>query len=149
MATGDGWTSRLIAGLAGHLAASGVGVWRTNGVYTADEVGILDRAIPQQPDRVITLSGYPVDDGYPGLADFTQGVQIRIRGTTDPRVADDIADQVFDLLDSAQHFVVGGIHVVLAKRRSYASLGQDSNQRWERSDNYYLDAMRPTAHRTD
>lgn len=150
MATGDGWTSRLITGLAEHLAANAVGVWRPDGpAYTATETGILIRSIPQSPDRIITLAAYVVGDDYPGLADTTQGVQVRLRGTTDPRVCDDLADAVYELLDSAEHYDLGGIHVVRSSRRSYTSLGADSNGRWERSENYFLDAMRPTQHRTD
>lgn len=149
MATGDGWTSRLLAGLAQHLADNGIGVWRPDGpAYTADETGILIRAIPSSPDRIITLAAYPVT-GYVGLADITVGVQMRLRGGTDPRDCDDLADAIFDLLDSASGLTLGGIAVVQMYRQSYASLGADANGRWERSENYYADAMRPTANRTD
>lgn len=151
MTVGDGWTSRLIAGLAQHIADAGIGVWRPppGAAYAAGEVGILDRAVPPVPDRVITLAMYPVGQAYQGLADVTVGVQIRTRGTTDPRVCDDLADALYDLLDSASGLRLGGIAVVQLYRQSYASLGQDNNNRWERSDNYYVDAMRPTANNTD
>jgi len=148
MATGDGWTSRLIAGMAQHLDDGGVGVYRPTGKYTSDEIAIVDRAIPPEPDRVITLATYPVSSP-PGMADITVGVQVRIRGTTDPRVCDDIADAVFDLLDSAFRLTLNDIPVVQIYRQSYTSLGQDGNQRWESSQNYYVDAMRPTNNRTD
>lgn len=149
MATGDGWTSKLLTGLAQYLAANAVGVWRPTGVYAAGETGILLRAIPQSPDRIIALAAYPVAAGYVGLADTTVGVQHRLRGGTDPRDCDDLADAIYDLLDSATNLVFGGVHVVQMYRQSYVSLGADGNGRWERSENYYLDAMRPTAHRTD
>lgn len=145
----SGWSTNLLEGLAQDMAGHGIGTWRTSGVYTAGETGILIRAVPQTPDRIITLAAYPVDSGYVGLADTTIGVQIRLRGTTDPRDCDDLADTIFDQYDSATGLTLGGIHVVQLVRRSYTSLGQDGNQRWERSENYYLDAMRPTANRTD
>jgi Bacteriophage minor capsid protein len=145
----SGWTTNLLTGLAEHLQANGIGTWRTNGVYTPNETGILIRAIPQSPDKIITIAAYPVDHGYEGVADITTGVQLRLRGTTDPRVCDDLADAIHDLLDSATNLTLGGVRVVQALRRSYSSLGQDANQRWERSENYYLDAMRPTQNRRD
>ncbi|WP_433793939.1 minor capsid protein [Actinoplanes sp. CA-252034] len=148
MSTGDGWTSRLLAGCAEHLQAAAIGVWRTSGGYTAAETAIVVRGIPTSPDRLITLATYPVASP-PGLAGVTEGLQIRIRGTTDPRVASDIGDAIFDLLDSAEGLRWGGIAVVQVYRQSYASLGTDTAGRWEISHNYYVEAMRPTAHRTD
>ncbi|WP_431892657.1 minor capsid protein [Micromonospora haikouensis] len=147
MAIGDGWTSRLLTGLAEHLAVAGAGTWRASGVYAADEIGIIIRGIPTTPDRIITLAAYPVASP-PGLADITQGVQIRIRGTRDPRVAEDLGDAIFDLLDSAGALTLGGIAVVDIYRQSYTSLGADTGGRWEASHNYYVEAMRPTSHRT-
>jgi hypothetical protein len=147
MATGDGWTSRLLTGLADHLAANGVGVWRPAGAYEAGEVAIVVRAIPQSPDRLITLAAYILEDVAPGLADSDVGVQIRVRGTTDPRVAEDIGDAVFDLLDSAEHLSWGGVLVTSVARQSSAPLGQDTNDRWEMSHNYRVEAVRPTSNR--
>ena len=150
MATGDGWTSRLITGLAEHLAANGIGVWRPTGpAYTSAEIAIVDRDIPPQPDRVVTLADYPVAVDLPGMADHTVGVQIRVRGTSDPRVCRDISDLIFDLLDSATGLRPGDIPVVQIRRQSYTSLGKDGNGRWESSSNFYVEAMRPTANRTD
>jgi hypothetical protein len=146
MATGDGWTSRLLTGLAEHLAAAGIGTWRPSGSYQAGEVGIYIRAIPTSPDRIITLAPYVVASTS-GIADVTQGVQIRIRGSQDPRVAEDLGDAIFDLLDSATGLTWRGIPVVEVTRRSYAALGADANGRWELSHNYYVEAMRPTSHR--
>lgn len=147
MAVGDGWTSRLLTGLAQHLHAAGVGVWRPTGSYQASEVAIVVRGIPTSPDRLITLAPYPVASP-PGLADITQGVQMRLRGTTDPRVVEDLGDALFDLLDSATGLTWSGIPIVHVYRQSYAALGADANGRWEASHNYYVEAMRPTANRT-
>lgn len=146
MALGDGFTSRLLAGLAEHLAAGGVGVWRPTGVYQAGETGIFIRAVPISPDRIITLAAYPAGSS-PGISNTTVGVQVRLRGGKDPRDVDDLADAVFDLLDSSGPHNWQGVGVSQVYRQSYSSLGQDSNGRWERSENYYLDAERPTVHR--
>ncbi|MFY1658577.1 minor capsid protein [Micromonospora sp. WMMD1274] len=147
MATGDGWTSRLLTGLAQHIHAAGVAVWRPTGGYQPTETGIVVRGIPSSPDRIITLAPYPVTT-TPGVADVTQGVQLRLRGTTDPRVVEDLGDALFDLLDSATGLVWSGIPVVHVYRQSYAALGADGNGRWESSHNYYVDAMRQTPNRT-
>jgi|ADGO01.1.fsa_nt_gi hypothetical protein len=96
------WTTGLLTGMAEHLAAAGAGVWRPDGsAYGSDEVAIVIRSIPQAPDRLITLAPYAVDGtGLRGLADHQAAVQVRIRGTTDPRTCDETADAVFDALDS-------------------------------------------------
>lgn len=140
-----GWTENVVTGLAQYLAAAGVGVWRSTGVYAAGEIAIVYRAVPQTPDQLITLAPYPVATSYQGLADTTVGVQARIRGTADPRVCDGMGDALFELLDSATNLTFGGVRVVHIYRQSYTSLGQDTNSRWESSHNYYVDAMRPTA----
>lgn len=143
------WTTNLITGIAELLDVAGVGEWRPNGPgYTTSEVGILMRDVPPQPDRVITLAPYPVASPV-GMADYVQGVQIRCRGTGDPRVCEDLGDAIFDLLDSASQLKLGGVSVVQIYRQSYTSLGQDGNGRWESSSNFYVEAMRPTINRTD
>jgi hypothetical protein len=144
----SGWTVTLLDGLAAELAAAGIATWKPSGVYAAGETGIVLRAIPPAPDRLITLAPYRVGDDYPGMADFVQAVQIRLRGTADPRSCDDMADQVFELLDSREQWTCGGIPVVYSRRQSDSSLGADDRGRWEASHNYYFDVMRPTAHRT-
>ena len=150
MATGDGWTSRLLGGIAQRLEDAGIGTWRPDGAaYAAGETAIVIRAVPQAPDRLITLTVYPVGTDLRGMQDHTTGVQIRVRGTTDPRVADDLADAIFDDLDSLGRASVGGIAVVDMWRQSYTSLGQDSAGRWERSENFYVQAMRASDARTD
>lgn len=153
MPTGDGWTSRLLVGLAQHLDANSIGDWDPTGTYTADQVGILIRAVPSTPDTVITLAPYVNATAERGLGDLTTGVQLRFRGTTDPRVCEDLADEAFDLLDSSGFQVWGTppADIVIADvyRASYTSLGQDSNGRWEASHNYFVEAMRPTTNRTD
>ena len=150
MAIGAGWTSRFLTGLAELLAAGDAGTWRESGVYQPDETAIVIRAVPQQPDRLITLAAYPIGSTSPGLADHETGVQIRVRGAgPDPRDCDDLADAVYELLDGAHNLTLGGIPMVQMWRQSYTSLGKDSNSRWERSENYYADTMRPTSNNTD
>lgn len=155
MAAGDGWESRLITGLAEHLAAAGIGVWRPTGTYLATEVAIIDRGIPSTPDQIITLTDYVIGgSARTRLADITVGIQIRLRGTTDPRVVRDLGAEIFDLLDQSGRQTWGTAPAEVSivdvwRPGSAGSLGDDDNGRWQTVHNYYVDAMRPTAHRTD
>lgn len=149
MATGDGFTSRLLAGMAQHIADAGIGDWNPAGTYAADDTGIVIRAIPDLPHRLITLAAYPLGTNLPGMADHVLGVQVRLRAGPDPRECDDLADAIFDLLDGASGLTWGGIPIKDVGRRSYTSMGQDGSRRWERSENYFVDAMRPTSNNTD
>jgi hypothetical protein len=107
------------------------------------------RAIPPSPDRGITIAPYPVGTGLKGMQDHQSALQLRLRGTEDPRVCDDLADAIFEELDSLGRATLGGISIVDMWRQSYTSLGQDAQRRWERSENYYVDAMRASTTRTD
>ncbi len=150
MATGDSWESRLVAGLAAYLSANGIGTWRPDGsAYAAGETPIIDGEMPPDPDTVIALTDYPTPSDDQRTQDFTVGIQIRLRGTSDRRIVRDLGAAIFDLLDSATRPAIGDIDVVTIWRQSYASMGQDSRNRWEASHNYYVRAMRPTTHRTD
>lgn len=143
-----GWTNTLMTGLAELLAAAGVGVWNPNGVYAATDIGITVGVVPQSPEQVVCLTPYQVDD-LPGMVDVTQGVQIRCRGNTDPRVVQDLADAVYDALHGATPGTLRGIQVAQVFWQSGAPLGADELGRWERSENYYVQASRPNTHNTN
>lgn len=141
------WTGNLLTAFAELLHAEGVGVLRPPGaVYTATETAIVFGRLPSSPDRAIALAAYGIDQGAddPVNTDGTQGVQLRLRGTVDPRVVDDIADAAFDVLQGRELPAVG---VLLVTRRINAPLGSDGNGRWERADSYHLLTHRPTQHR--
>lgn len=146
----NGFTTTLLTGLAQRLDADPDVdvVWRPTGVYQAGEAGVFIRAVPPSPDRVVVLSAYAVTDNA-GLANDITGVQVRCRGTRDPRVADDLADAIFDALHGAEHLTLGGIAVPKVWRNSHAPIGVDANGRHETSSNYYLHVTRPSAHRVD
>jgi hypothetical protein len=144
-----GWTEQLLTGIAQHFASGGVGTWKASGAYTSvDRRPIVISAVPSSPDEVITLTAYPVDDD-PAMSDVLQGVQVRTRGDRDPRTVDALDDDVFDALHGLAGVVLNGVHVVLARRISGSPLGVDSNGRHQRSSNYYMQAARPSPHRTD
>lgn len=138
----SGWTTLLLAGLAEHLAADGVGLWRPTGTYAAGETGIVIAAMPPDPERIVCLTMYPVA-AMAATADVTVAVQVRTRAGKDPRDVDDLADAVWQTLHGAAHLMWGGIPVVQVLHRSGSPMGRDQLDRWERSDNYYVDTIRP------
>ncbi len=145
-----GWTTDLLTGLAVYLDAQDVATWRADGsAYTAGETGIVLRDIPDSPNRLITITTYPLEH-LRGMQDLLIGVQIRVRGLPrQPADCDDLADRIFEELDSIGHTRWGGVEIVDCYRQSHASLGADGQHRWSRSENYYVDAMRATAFNTD
>ena len=145
-----GFQTNLLTGLAVYLAAGGLGAtWNTSGAYTALQTGIVLGNIPQDPDRIITLTAYGVSDS-PNLSDSTLGVQIRCRwGGADPRPVDDLSDAIFNLLHGKTALVLStAITIVQCLRQSQATLGQDSNARWSNVSNYYMSCWRPSTNRT-
>lgn len=148
----SGFTTDLLTGLAVYIAAGGVGAtWATSGVYTTLQTGIVLGAIPQAPDRIITLSAYGIGDDSANLSDSGIGVQLRCRwGGSDPRPVDDLADALFALLHGKTAFTLStGVYVAQCLRRSGpVSLGQDASNRWANASNYYLSTHRPSANRT-
>ncbi len=145
----SGFETNLLTGVAQLLVGAGLGVWRDTGVYAASETGITLDTIPQSPDQVITLSDYAVSDD-PTLSDSVVGIQVRTRGAgQDPRPVKDLDGAIFNVLHGLGGVTLaGGVHVVSMVRRSGASLGQDANNRWMRSSNYYATVWRPSANRT-
>ncbi|MEU8035710.1 minor capsid protein [Streptosporangium sp. NPDC049078] len=140
------WTTDLLTAFAEQLHAEGVGTWKPTGTYTSGETAIVFGRLPTTPDRAIALACYGVDQGAddPVSTDGTQGVQLRLRGTTDPRVVDGIADTAFDVLQGWRLPAAG---ILLCTRRIQAPMGSDGNGRWERADSYHLLTHRPTQHR--
>ena len=144
-----GFTRNLLTGMAEQLQTAGVGVWNPAGVYALSDTGIMIRANPDKPDRMIALASYVVDD-IRGMADITIGVQIKVRGLPrDPFDCDDLADGVYDALHALSGVTWQGVPIVDCYRVSHTSLGSDGKDRWLRSENYYVDAMRPNGNNTD
>lgn len=137
------FTVDLLTALAVRLNDAGAGVWKTGG-YLASDVAIVFGRLPTTPDRAIALAAYGVDQfaDDPVNTDGTQSVQLRIRGTVDPRIVDGIADACFDTLHGWQQPAAG---ILLCRRRMSAPMGVDMNQRWERADSYDLLVHRPTS----
>lgn len=142
------FTADLLGGLAQLLATRGVGTWKDTGVYlVTDPNPIVMSAVPAAPDAVIVLSAYDVSSDPTQRHDLI-GVQVRTRGTKDPRIVDALDDAVFDALQGLDDVTLStGVRVLLAARQSSGPLGTDANGRHQRSSNYYLTAHRPSTNR--
>lgn len=151
----DGWTTRLLVGLAEHLADAAIVRWQPTGAYTpAGLPPVYLRALGDAPDLAVALAAYgdpELEDA--GLSDVVQPVQIRTRGTRDPVSADNLADQIWQEIHGAEMLTLGTgeatVATTLIRRRSTAVLGVDARGRYERVDNYYIQASRPNRHRPD
>lgn len=139
-----GYTRSLLEGLAVLIADAGLAVYDPEGTYTAEQTGITIAVMPDTPDRIICLTPYPVQDT--DLTDAVTAVQIRLRAGRDPRVLDDLADDLFDLLHNRRGLVLGGVRVALLWRQSQAPMGQDTHGRMELAANYYARTTRPATH---
>jgi hypothetical protein len=135
------WTRDLIDGMARHLAAAGVGVYRESGIYGTNEVAITDTSLPLV-DRAVTLTAYDTADSD-RVPDVTVMVQVRTRGRDDPREVADLDDAVYEALHGLRTRHWGTATVLLIRRDSAAVLGPDSQGRHERTSNYIVRALRP------
>lgn len=143
-----GFRTSLGIGFAVLLQEAGIGTWDTSGVYAADQTGIFLRVIPPTPDNAIQLSVYNLSDD-PSLSDSTYGMQIVTRTAgQDPRPTDDLSDDIFDALHGLQGVTLStDVRVNEVQHRSGVSLGQDDSKRWAYSDNFYVEAWRPSPNR--
>lgn len=144
-----GFTDDLLTGLALDLDSAGIGVYHLDGAaYTADQTGIVLGYFPDQPDNIISLTAYGVDDS-PTLSDDTIGVQVKTRRAgAHPRPGMNLADQVFERWHSAHDVTLpafGNTPPVFVKqmmRRSWVSGGVDMSRRSSMVQNFYVQLPR-------
>jgi hypothetical protein len=127
----------LSSEIAEYLDALGIGRFDESGA-TGD---IFITAVPPQPDEatIITQTGGLSARGYDHYDN--PSVQVRVRGTRDPRVAEARAQAIYDALHGMRNtrLVDGGAFVVSCLAVSApASIGQDENRRHEYTINFRL-----------
>ena len=140
----------LSTGLAQYLSDNGVGVYKPGGGYVSTDTAIFIKSLGEQPDRAIGITAYATVDEVK-ITNTRFRVQFWSRGAANNTLdVDDIGDAIFNLIQGMEHVQFGTVHVVQAFRVSSSTLGTDSNQRTERSDNYEFDTNVPsTAGRPD
>lgn len=142
------WEADLLIGIAELLDAETSGVWKPAGGYTTSDTAIVVDFTPPSPDRVICLA---LDElpGADGIGDVLYRLQVRTRGPKAPLNVRGIAGEVRGVLDGRGPGVINGIAYSQIRLQSGAPLGRDGSDRFERSDNYYINARRETSHRHD
>ncbi|MEW1638655.1 minor capsid protein [Streptomyces sp. NPDC093801] len=135
----------LLDGLARHLAA--------RGLATYDPAGrggdLFIESLPSTPDVCVVLGVY--DDGAEQdsrIGYDTVAVQIRVRGTTDPRISRARALAIRAELHGLGPVVLpDGTDLLLAVARNVSGLGTDENRRHEHVVNLRVQVRSVTAHR--
>jgi hypothetical protein len=135
-----GYTSDLVLGLAELLALEGIGVVREDTPYQPGETAIVQRSMPDAPDRAICLTPYPVDDDV--TTDTVTGVQVRYRAGTDPNDTLDLGDAILALLHNRRGYWLRSVRVAESWRVSEVLLGTDAHGRDERTSNFYFQTTR-------
>ncbi|MFI8104704.1 minor capsid protein [Streptomyces sp. NPDC086023] len=135
----------LLDGLARYLAERG------HGTYGDALVGatIVLEHMPPGPDEVVVLTEYGGLEAHGRLPYDEPRVQVRVRGTTDPRVSRARATAIRSELHGLSYTVLpGGTEVISAVAlQTVASLGQDDNRRHEHVVNVQFEIYSPTKHR--
>lgn len=142
-----GFNADLLVGLATLLRDGGQGQFSQDGSYADDRPGIYLGTDPGRLSETLTMNTYPVEDT--DLTNVTVGVQMRLRGGRDPLRVSGRCDDLYDLLHNRQHYQLNGVHVNLSWRQSGTWVGQDSDQRMERVENFYFRAERPAPYKLD
>lgn len=115
-----------------------------DGAQPTGSVPILIDRYDGDGDYVV-LTDYTVDDD-PSLSEQTIGIQATIRsGSLD--VVKAISSDIYALLHGRWGGMLGTIRLVNASRSSGTNVGQDSNNRQGRIENYYARVHRPSPNR--
>lgn len=136
----------LVHGLAGLLAAAGIGTWSLTVPYTEGQVGIFYGLIPDDTVEAIGLATYPVSD--PVGSESIIGVQVALRSASKADLCDR-AEAIFGTLHGLWgHSLADGPRIDHMLRQSSADLGIDEAGAVRRTDNYYVRLNNPTTNRT-
>lgn len=129
----------LVVDLAEHIANAGYGQWNPQGIYrTFAPPAIYLGRLPDEAGNSIALAVYSDDRNRDDLTPDIR-VQIRVRGTKDPRVTNRIADDIFQLLHRRDKYRLGtdnGTKILSSYRHLRTPEDTDTNGRWHRADSY-------------
>lgn len=135
----------VLDGLARHLAARGLVIYDPAGVAGSCFI----ESLPSTPGECVGLAVY--DDGTvqdSRIGYDTVAVQVRVRGTTDPRVSRARAAAIRSELHGLGPVVLpDGTDLLLSVARNVAGLGADENRRHEHVFNLRMQIRSVTAHR--
>ncbi|WP_457028107.1 minor capsid protein [Kitasatospora sp. P5_F3] len=135
----------LLDGLARYLTDNDLATYVTAG--TGGDLFL--EAMPPAPDVCTVLTLYGGSEPDARLPYDEVRLQVRCRGTQDPRVSRKRAQAVFDLLHGARRVTLpDGTYLVLSVAlQPVTSLGLDDRRRHEHVANFRLDVSSPTTNR--
>lgn len=136
----------LSDGIAQYLAARGHGTYDEAGV-TGD---MFIEQMPSTPDECVVLTVYGGSESDSLLGYDEPRLQVRVRGTTDPRVSRNRCQAIRGELHGLGPVVLpDGTHLILsvALQAAPEPLGADSNRRHEHVCNFRMEIRSVTAHR--
>lgn len=147
-----GHTRDLLNGLAGQLAAAGIGVFHFDPTVSYDptDIGIGIGDFPAGCDRAISVQDFTNVRDHPTQALSQVGVQFGFRGQPNDRDSmTDLRDATFQAIHGLTNRDYGICHVVQILRRTGAGMGWDGNRRPEWVDDYYADVNPPATPNRD
>jgi hypothetical protein len=105
--------------------------------------------MPPQPDSAVALGAYGLGEPDPVSADDELGLQVRARGSTDPRISRRRCQDIYSALHGlADVPMADGTLLILATAvQTTTALGLDGNGRHEHVVNFHLHITNPTAQR--
>jgi hypothetical protein len=134
----------LLDGLARYIADAGLAVYD----LTSPGCDLFLEAMPAAPDVCTVLTLYDAPEPDARLPYEEPRLQVRVRGTQDPRVSRQRCRAVYDLLHGARRITLpDGTYLVLALGRPPASMGMDEQRRHEHVSNFRLEVEAITTHR--
>lgn len=143
-------STALLDALARYLADLGHGTYDPTGAAMTGPWPIFPDQLPQEPDECIALFTYRGPAPDPSLPHDETRLQVRVRGTADPRVSRARADLIYGALHGLGPVALhGGLwaQLVLAIQSGPESIGPDTSERHEHVCNFEISWVNPTAHR--
>lgn len=137
----------LLEEFAQLLADRGLGVFHADGSAGGT---IFLAALPTAPDRCKAIATYGGAESSVLLDYDEPRVQIRCRGTKDPRTAEADAQAVYDALHGLGYFTLPGgtwLQLAVGIQAGPVYIGRDENGRHEYVVNIRAEVSRPSANR--
>ncbi|MFI8850753.1 minor capsid protein [Streptomyces sp. NPDC053499] len=134
----------VVHGLALLLESLGLLSYDETGTSGDTFVGTM----PPTPPEAVSLTAYDAGPQNAAIAYDAVSVQVRVRGTTDPRVSYDRAYDVYDAVNGLSDTTLpDGTPVIICTATTPAPLGPDSNGRHEHVVRVSVEYDAPTTHR--
>lgn len=138
------------------VLASEIAEWIGNNITSCsfDTTGITGNVfistMPNSPDTVVMVSEYgSISDDKNPFDDIS--VQVRVRGTRDPRVSYNIAKEIYDELHGLTNTVLisDGTRIVkVVAQNTPIDIGRDDNLRHEWTVNFQVEVYNSTSNRS-